>query len=123
MLVDVGALEEYVDGESVFRVVTVGEREYGILRWHGEFYAVRNQCPHRGGHICGFVRPHATVDPATSRVALDLERPILVCAWHHWEFDLRSGQALCDPAVRAKTIPIVLSDDDRVLIDLPGSSV
>ncbi|WP_366672887.1 Rieske 2Fe-2S domain-containing protein [Mesorhizobium sp.] len=32
------------------------------------------------------------------------------CAWHGWEFDIKTGSALVDPTVRARTFPVTVED-------------
>ena len=40
---------------------------------------------------------------------------ILKCAWHNWEFDLKTGVALYDPALRVKTYRVTVEQDEVVL--------
>ena len=34
------------------KLVTIEGREIGVFNVHGEFYALRNRCPHQGGALC-----------------------------------------------------------------------
>src|SRR5262245_16917705 len=34
------------------RLVKLGGREIGVFNVHGEFFAIRNRCPHQGGPLC-----------------------------------------------------------------------
>lgn len=121
-LVRVGHVDDFREGEWVFRVVEVDEKEVGILRWRGEFFAIRNQCPHLGGPICSYVKPHARTNPASLEWELDFDRPVVVCAWHRWEFDVRTGKAIDEPAMRAKTLRVVVADDGSVLVEPSSTS-
>ena len=79
------------------KIVEVAGRSIGLFNLGGEFFALRNRCPHQGGPLC------------EGRVwgALEAERPgefrysrggeILACIWHGWEFDIRTGQSWCEP--------------------------
>jgi nitrite reductase (NADH) small subunit len=117
--VDVGSIEAFPEG--TFRIVVVGGRELGILRWGSEVFAVRNVCPHLGGPVCaGTVAPELQAATGGSRLELDPSRPTLACAWHRWEFDIRSGRMLVDPSMRLKTYPATSDEEGRVVVDLPG---
>ena len=37
------------------------------------------------------------------------------CAWHNWEFDLKTGRALYDPAMRVKTYRVTVEQEHVVL--------
>ena len=80
------------------KIVEVAGRSIGIFNLSGEFFALRNRCPHQGGPLCtgkltGFVRSTSPGDYEYSR-----QGEILRCPWHGWEFDLRNGQSWFDPA-------------------------
>jgi nitrite reductase/ring-hydroxylating ferredoxin subunit len=52
--------------------------ELAVYNVSGEFYATENFCPHRGaplseGSLCGH---------------------IVECAWHGWQFDVRTGECM-----------------------------
>lgn len=68
-------------------------REIGVFRVGEEFYAVRNKCPHQGGPLClGWIRPRLVGDqPGDVRVADGA--PLVVCPWHQWQYDARTGEA------------------------------
>jgi len=34
------------------KIMTVGDREVGVLQHDGRFYAYENRCVHRGGPVC-----------------------------------------------------------------------
>ncbi|TAK20243.1 MAG: Rieske (2Fe-2S) protein [Chloroflexota bacterium] len=92
----VAAVDEISPGGR--KIVEVAGRSIGIFNLGGEFFALRNRCPHQGGPLC----------QGRSWGALEAMRPgefeysrggeILACVWHGWEFDIRTGQSWCDPA-------------------------
>jgi nitrite reductase (NADH) small subunit len=92
------------------RIVEIDGRRIGVFNVAGRFYALHNGCPHRGGALCeGPIC--GTVLPTHDRsFAYGRDGEILRCAWHGWEFDIRTGQALVDPAVRARTYPVTVVD-------------
>jgi nitrite reductase (NADH) small subunit len=87
--ISVGRMSSYrVDG----RVVVVYHTLSG-------FYASDDRCPHRGGPL----------------VEGDLLGEEIVCPWHLWGFDVRTGVCTGNPEV-ALTTHEVRIDGDRLLI-------
>jgi nitrite reductase/ring-hydroxylating ferredoxin subunit len=119
MSIDIGAAREFI--ERQIRIIDVAQRQIGIVRWDGTFFAVSNVCTHQGGPLCRGVLS-ARLDAAEpGRLILDSSTPILACPWHGWEFDLRTGQAVLDPAVRVRTFSVRVAGD-RLLLDLDYQS-
>jgi nitrite reductase/ring-hydroxylating ferredoxin subunit len=116
-VIDVGPLEEFEPGR--IRVVKAGRTEIGVVRWQdGALYALRNVCPHRGAPLCRGVVT-AMID-ATEPGALraDATRPVIACAWHAWEFDVRTGRAVLESSnYTVRTYPVEVRDG-RVLVDV-----
>lgn len=91
------------------RIVEVAGRSIGVFNVGGEFFALRNQCPHAGGPLCegplsGFVRSKVPGEYEYVR-----KGEILRCPWHQWEFDVRTGQSWFDPVktrVRAYEVTV-----------------
>lgn len=79
------------------RIVELGGRSIGVFNVQGEFYAVRNRCPHKGAPLCkGIVQGLMTGDePGDFEIVRDGE--ILRCPWHSWEFDLKTGGSVFNP--------------------------
>jgi nitrite reductase (NADH) small subunit len=97
------AASELVPGEK--RIVTDLETgiRIGVFNIGGEFYAIKNVCPHQGAPLCeGSV--HATHRPSpVFTFRPDLEGRVLRCPWHGWEFDIVTGKALYDATSRVAT--------------------
>jgi 3-phenylpropionate/trans-cinnamate dioxygenase ferredoxin subunit len=79
------------------KIVEVGGRSIGVFNLSGEFFALRNNCPHEGGPlcvgpICGLVSSERPGEYEYSR-----QGEIVRCPWHGWEFDIRTGQSWFDP--------------------------
>ena len=107
-------LDELPPGER--REVEAGG-EYGIVVFNvaGRLYALRNRCPHKGAPLGrGRLRPHVTA-PRVGEWGYAREDEIIECPFHHWEFDLRTGRALYDPRLRAKTYRVEVEDGNVVL--------
>jgi nitrite reductase (NADH) small subunit len=97
------------------RIVELDGSSVGVFNVAGTFYALRNRCPHRGGPLC--LGPVAgTVLPTDDRShPYGREGEILRCAWHGWEFDLRTGRALGDPSVCARAYRVTVEDGQVVV--------
>ena len=93
------------------KIVEVAGRSIGIFNLGGEFFALRNRCPHQGGPLC----EGKTWGLAQARVPGEIEyvRPgeILTCAWHGWEFDIRTGEFLVNPRIKARTYPVTVEEE------------
>lgn len=97
--VRVAHVHEIPDGER--KLVKVGELSIGIFHHNGGWYALCNQCLHRGGPV------------ATGA----LQGDIITCPWHGFQYNVTSGQLLVDPNARLDTFPVVVVDDEiHVLI-------
>ena len=101
----VATLDEIPPGGK--KIVEVAGRSIGVFNVGGEFFALRNRCPHQGGPLClgklsGFV-----VSPVPGKYEYSRAGEILKCPWHGWEFDIRTGQSYCDPKrFRARAYPV-----------------
>jgi nitrite reductase (NADH) small subunit len=116
--VDVGGENEFEEG--AVRLVEVGRRSIGIVRWRGAVHALRNLCPHQGGPACrGLLRPLLKPDSAIGGIALDEERLVLSCPWHGWEFDVVTGQSLWDDTCKLGKYRVAV-ESGRVLIEIGG---
>ena len=117
MFVDVGAAEEFLEGKA--RIVTVEGRSIGVIRWRDEVYALRNICPHEYAPVCaGYTMPKILGDH-DGQLRVDDDTLVVVCPWHGWEFEARTGRAAWGKSnYKLKTYPTKI-EDGRVLVD-PG---
>ena len=96
------------------KIVTVAGRSIGVFNLDGEFFALRNRCPHQGGKLCegklwGVIRSDRPGD-----FEYRPSREILCCPWHGWEFHVRTGQSWCAPErlrVRRYEVETVAGDE------------
>ncbi len=106
----VASVDEIPPGER--KLVEVAGRSVGIFNLDGEFFALRNSCPHQGGELCrgrvsGFVSSGGPGDYEYSRPG-----EIVRCPWHGWEFDIRTGQSWFDPRrVRVRRYEVTVEPD------------
>src|SRR5919108_1663185 len=87
--------------ENEAREFTVGERVICVANVHGTITAMDNVCLHRGGPLGQGV----------------IEGDKLVCPWHGWQYDPKTGQAVHNPAAKVKVYPIKIESND-VLVEL-----
>ncbi|OLT09812.1 2Fe-2S ferredoxin [Pseudonocardia sp. CNS-139] len=117
----VGTPADVPPGEH--KVVTVDGREIGIFNLDGEFYAVRNRCPHQGGPLCSGIRTGAVSSPGPGRYDYDERGTILRCPWHQWEFEITTGRSWCEPdRVRVRAYPVSV-ETGAALAAEPGERV
>jgi nitrite reductase/ring-hydroxylating ferredoxin subunit len=76
--------------------VTTGARSFLICNVDGAFYALDGTCPHRGAPLAeGALHGHT-----------------VVCPWHAWEFDCRTGVGDCGDV---STVPVTVEGDSIYL--------
>ena len=103
----VAAVGEVASGSS--KLVTVKGREIALFNVEGQYFAFFNRCPHAGAALCAgkVVRRVEPSEPGEYRLTRDLT--MLRCPWHGWQFDLRTGQAWCDPeTIKARNYPVAV---------------
>ncbi|MEX2260659.1 MAG: Rieske (2Fe-2S) protein [Bryobacteraceae bacterium] len=86
-------------GRNAVIEVMVGNRPYAICDVEGVVYGIGGECPHRGGPL-----GHGGIEGST-----------VVCPWHSWEWDCRSGANLHNPAQTIPTFPVRIDNDDILL--------
>lgn len=90
----------------------------GVFNIQGEFFAVKNVCPHQGAPLCqGSI--HGTHRPCeVFEFRPDLQGRVLRCPWHGWEFDIVTGKGLYDARSRVATYPVEVTADGDIVISL-----
>jgi nitrite reductase/ring-hydroxylating ferredoxin subunit len=67
-------------------------RAYVVCNVEGEFFALEGVCPHRGAPLAyGALHDHT-----------------IVCPWHGWEFDCRTGEGDCG---NIAVVPVTIEED------------
>ena len=97
------------------RIVEVNGRQIGVFNVAGEYFALHNRCPHRGGNLCEGPVTGTTLPGETAEFTYGRVGEIVRCAWHGWEFEIRSGQCLADSRMRARRYPVTVADGQLLL--------
>ena len=93
------ALELPPPGEA--REAVCAGRVICIANSNGEIAAMDNVCPHRGGPLGQGI----------------IEDGKLICPWHAWAFDVKTGVAVHSPGVKVDVFEVKVAGDD-VLVKL-----
>ncbi|HZY93642.1 MAG TPA: Rieske (2Fe-2S) protein [Candidatus Bathyarchaeia archaeon] len=92
--------DELEDGRR--KIVRLNGRNIALFRVNGAYYAVANNCLHRGGPL-----GEGEVDNYQ-----------VTCPWHGWKYDVRDGSFTVIPTLKVKTYPVKV-EDGMVLVDVP----
>jgi nitrite reductase (NADH) small subunit len=92
------------------KIVRVEGREIGVFNVDGEFYALKNSCPHQAARVCLGRVLGTTLPSDVYEFRYGNEGRILRCPWHSWEYDITTGQSVFDPRVRVVTYPVEISN-------------
>jgi nitrite reductase/ring-hydroxylating ferredoxin subunit len=79
------------------KLVNAGGRAIVVFNLAGEFFALSNRCPHRGGSLCHGQLTGLVESSEPGHYRYSRRGEIIRCPWHSWEFDIRTGKSHCDP--------------------------
>jgi nitrite reductase/ring-hydroxylating ferredoxin subunit len=97
------------------KLAQVNGRAIVVFNLGGEFFALNDRCPHRGGSLHRGKQTGLVESDGPGRYCYSRPGEIIRCPWHGWEFDIRTGQSYCDPKrFRARAYPVNVE---------PGSAV
>jgi|TARA_B110001454_G_scaffold185538_1_gene181798 nitrite reductase/ring-hydroxylating ferredoxin subunit len=97
------------------KVVADNNLEIGVFRLGDEYYAWENNCPHSGGPVCqGRVMNRVTEaldDRKRSHGFRFVDEDVhIICPWHGFEFNIRTGTHPGDPQAQLNGFDITLRD-------------
>ncbi len=112
----VATVEEIPPGER--KIVEVAGRSIGVFNLGGEFFALRNRCPHQGGPLCAGSLGGLIISSSPGDYHYSRAGEMLRCPWHGWEFDIRTGQSWFDPArVRVRRYQVTIEGQQSTAAD------
>ena len=97
--VKVALVEDVPAGEG--RVFEVNGKTLALFNVDGRFYATDNECPHRGGPLGEG----------------ELNGTVILCPWHAWRWDVRTGANVNNPAVKIACFPLTV-EAGAIFVDL-----
>jgi len=110
----VAAVAEIPPGRR--KLVEVNGRAVVVFNLGGEFFALNNRCPHKGGSLSQGVTTSVVESAEPGEYRTSRPGEIIRCPWHSWEFDIRTGQSWCDPGrVRARRYEVSVEAGARLV--------
>ncbi len=89
-------------GDVEGKPFSINGTHIGVFKYQDKFYAVDNRCPHMGYPMSkGSIRDG-----------------VLICHWHHWEFDLKSGGCFQTFGDDLKAFPVEVRQDGYLYVGL-----
>ena len=98
------------------KIVVVDGKQIGVFRIDDEFYAFRNICPHAFAPVCRGRLEGCVTSDGPHHIEYDKKTTILMCPWHLWEFDIKTGRSLVDPKLRLKRYDVYVKDGEVFVI-------
>src|SRR5262249_11111633 len=91
------------------KLVEVSGRAVVVYNLGGEFFALNNRCPHRGGSLFHGIQTCLVESSEPGRYKASRRGEMVKCSWHGWEFDIRTGKSWCDPSrLRIRQCPVTV---------------
>ena len=88
------ALADVPPGQCI--EASVGGTPVALYNVEGTVYATSNVCIHRGGPLGQGL----------------LEGSVVMCPWHAWTWDVRSGENTANPSLTIATFPVKVEGGD-----------
>jgi nitrite reductase/ring-hydroxylating ferredoxin subunit len=77
-------------------VVEAGGKSLAVFNVDGTFYAIDNECVHRGGPLGEG----------------ELRGTVVECPWHGWTYDVTTGRCTSNPAACVKSYRVTIDGPD-----------
>jgi 3-phenylpropionate/trans-cinnamate dioxygenase ferredoxin subunit len=118
----VGKSDEIPPGSR--KIVRVAGRSIGVFNVDGQYYAIRNRCPHQGAPLCEGKLWGALKSDVPGSFEYSGTKDIIACIQHGWEFSLRTGQSWCDPKrLRVRAYQVDVQEPEAVGTDTPAATM
>lgn len=79
------------------KCVEVDGRGVIVFNVKGEYFALSETCPHKGGSLAKGIITGLVQSDEPGAYQFAREGEIVRCPWHQWEFDIKTGRSYCDP--------------------------
>ena len=91
----VAAASEILPGQR--KLVNVRGRPILIFNLDGDYFGILDRCPHQGASLCKGQLVGLVESDRPGQYNFTRNNEIIRCAWHGWEFDIRTGKSRCEP--------------------------
>ena len=120
-MVDIYVGKEADFGERDRKIIAQGDLEIGVFRIDGEFYAYENNGVHQGGPVCqgkilGKVEEILGEDKTSKGLKFSETDIHIVCPWHGYEYNLKTGRHPGDRNVRLKPYDVRVDDGEVYVV-------
>jgi nitrite reductase/ring-hydroxylating ferredoxin subunit len=92
--VKVASLSELAPGSA--KAVEVKGKAIALFNVQGTIYATDNTCLHQGGPLGEG----------------ELMGEVIICPWHQWEYNVRTGEMVGNSSVKLATYPVQVEGND-----------
>jgi nitrite reductase (NADH) small subunit len=82
--------------EGSGKLVEASGKKIALFNAGGKYYAIGNDCKHRGGPLAEG----------------ELDGTQVTCPWHGWEYDITTGNSLDDPSVTVGCFAVKVEGED-----------
>ena len=116
--VNIGSASDFTDPGR--KVIALDRFEVAVFKLDGEFFAYLNHCPHMGGPACqgkmiAKVEEVIAEDKTSKGMAFSKTKLHIVCPWHAYEFDIRTGVHPGNARARLRKIKVTVMDGEVVI--------
>lgn len=77
-------------------VEPVHGKPIALLNNNGQFQAIDNTCPHKGGPLSDGT----------------LKDNCVICPWHQWTFNLENGENIRNPQIKLRTYLVQIKENE-----------
>ncbi|RIK43209.1 MAG: 2Fe-2S ferredoxin [Chloroflexi bacterium] len=96
------------------KIVSIQGRSIGVFNIDGQFYALKNSCPHQGAPLCAGRIKGTRVATKPFEYVYARENEIIKCPWHGWEFEISTGRSIFNPhRVRVQTYDVTVEAQEE----------
>lgn len=104
-------------------IVTINDTDIGVIFVDNEIHAYENFCPHEGGPVClgdifGRIKVQLGENKEVIKEYVDDSEPSLVCPWHGYEYDVKTGVCVADNKISLRKFPTQVEDGKVYILDL-----
>lgn len=111
--------DSYELSEDGSRILTeIHGREIAVFRVDGELHALANFCPHQSGPLCeGELTGTMKANYDDDAWRYDETEDVVVCPWHGWQFEVKTGKNPQTDRYRVPTYEIT-EDEEGIYVEL-----